>query len=339
MTQANPDQFQLEPLNSTVLRGSDVRFNASVQGSWQVMTWAVGGLLVLTIPVSGNITSSSPRFSAKFCSAGDASCVEFTIRDVSRGDAGSVVCTVQGPYGSKMAKLTVQENGTVSITGGNQKVNEDEQVEFRCVTAAWFPTPSISWALNGKPVDPGLYNTTHADDGDYSNSTSVLKFQALRNTTVECRATVETMTNPETSSVFLVVVPKPPDWTVLIATVVSIGGFALLVLLILGIIFCYKRRKEKQPNYQDDVRRVRTQSQISAVTAAARGRVNRGYMGDGQTSVAPSDVTDSGFSQVHGSSYFEMPDVVNSNQAGDIQRSSKAVDESVFIKHRHVTIV
>lgn len=43
-----------------------------------------------------------------------------------------------------------------------------------------------------------------------------------------------------------VIVPKPPDWTVLIAVVVSISGFALLVLLILGIIFCYKRRKEKR---------------------------------------------------------------------------------------------
>ena len=43
----------------------------------------------------------------------------------------------------------------------------------------------------------------------------------------------------------LATVPTPPDWTVLIAVVVSFGGAALLVLLILGIIFCYKRRKEK----------------------------------------------------------------------------------------------
>lgn len=40
--------------------------------------------------------------------------------------------------------------------------------------------------------------------------------------------------------------PTVPDWTVLIAVVVSIGGFALLVLLIIGIVFCYRRRKEKR---------------------------------------------------------------------------------------------
>lgn len=39
--------------------------------------------------------------------------------------------------------------------------------------------------------------------------------------------------------------PGPPDWTVLVALVVSISGFALLVLLIYGIIFCYKCRKGK----------------------------------------------------------------------------------------------
>ncbi|KAF3841443.1 hypothetical protein F7725_007305 [Dissostichus mawsoni] len=31
-------QFQLEPLNATVLHGSAVRFNATVQGAWKVMT-------------------------------------------------------------------------------------------------------------------------------------------------------------------------------------------------------------------------------------------------------------------------------------------------------------
>ncbi|XP_041658075.1 immunoglobulin superfamily member 5 [Cheilinus undulatus] len=336
---AGPNQFQLEPLNSTVLRGSDVKFNATLQGNWQVMTWIVAGLLVVTVPVSGDVTSSSQRFTAGFCSTGDTGCVEFTMRNVSRGDAGPIVCIVQGEYGSKTAQLSVQESGSVNITAGNLKVEEDEQVQFQCVMSAWFPAPTVSWALNGQLVDSSLFNTTFMVDGDSYNSTSVLDFKAVKNTTVECRATVETLTNPQKSSVFLVVVPKPPDWTVLISMVVSIGGFALLVLLIIGIIFCYKHRKEKQPTYEDEMRRVRTQSQLSAVTGTPRGQVNRGYVNDGQTSVAPSEHTDSGFSQANGSSYFEMPDVVNSNQAGNVFRFPDAVDESGFKKHRHVTIV
>ncbi|XP_060912274.1 immunoglobulin superfamily member 5 [Labrus mixtus] len=346
---AGPDQFQLQPLNSMVLKDSDVRFNATVKGNWEVMTWTVGGLLVLTVPVSGNIASSSQRYTAGFCSGGDTSCVEFTMRNVSRGNAGPVVCTVQGEYGSKTAQLHVQESGSVSVTAGNLKVMQDEQVEFQCDTASWFPSPTVSWALNGHLVDSGLYNTTSTADGDYFNSTSVLKFQAVRNTTVECRATLEALTNPQKRSVFLVVVPKPPDWTVLIAMVVSIGGLALLVLLIIGIIFCYKRRKEKQPNYQDEVRRVRTQSQLSAVTAVGRGQVNAGYVTDGQTSKTTNICTNTNklsddrnrrIDTIYFVLFvFQMPDVVNSNQAGNVFRISGTVDESGFKKHRHVTIV
>ncbi|XP_049447537.1 uncharacterized protein LOC125897997 isoform X3 [Epinephelus fuscoguttatus] len=239
-------QFQLEPLNSTVLQGSDVRFNTTVQGIWKVMTWTVQGYLVLTISVTGNITSSSEQFSTRFCSTGVTSCVEFTIHNVTRKEAGPVICSVLGEFGSKTAQLYVQ-------------------------------------------------------------------------------------------------LPKPPDWTVLIAVVVSIGGFALLVLLIIGIIFCYKGRKEKQPNYQDEMsRRVRTQSQISSVSAAAlrQGQVNAGYVLEGQTSVTPSEHSDCDFYQANSSKVFEIPDVVNSNPAGNGYNSAYAtVDESRFRKHRHVTIV
>jgi len=102
-------QFQLEPLNSTVLQGSDAQFNASVQGKWNIMTWEVRGFLVLTFPFTGNVISSSKQFSANFCSSVDTSCVAFTIHNVTRGgQAGPVVCTIQGDYGSRTAQLYVQ---------------------------------------------------------------------------------------------------------------------------------------------------------------------------------------------------------------------------------------
>ncbi|XP_074466443.1 immunoglobulin superfamily member 5 isoform X1 [Sebastes fasciatus] len=344
-TGAVSGQFQLEPRNLTVLQGSDAQFNATVMGHWKVMTWTVGKKLVLSIPATGNATSSSEQYSARFCSSGDTSCVELTIHNVNRSGTESwpVICSVLGPYGSKTSQLYVQESGTVSIMGGNVTVVQDQQVEFQCVTSAWFPTPAVEWIRNGQAVNSSLYNTTSIADGDAFNSTSILKFQAVRNTTVECRATVLTLTSPQSSSVFMVVVPKPPDWTVLIAVVVSIGGFALLVLLIIGIIFCCKRRKEKQPNYQDEMsKRVRTQSQISAGVNTAgqrQGQVNAGYLPEGQTSVAPSECNDSGFSQANGSNVFEMPDVVNSNQEGNGYNGAYTTVNEGFRKHRHVTIV
>ncbi|XP_034406443.1 immunoglobulin superfamily member 5 [Cyclopterus lumpus] len=331
-TGALSGQFQLEPLNSTVLQGSDARFNATVQGKWTIMTWGVGGFMVLNFPITGNVTSSSEQFSAKFCFSGDTSCVEFTIHNVTRSaEAGPVVCRVLGDYGSKTAQLNVEESGMVNIKGGNVTVVQDQQVEFQCVTSAWFPTATVSWTRNGQAVNSSLYNTSSMVDGETFNSTSVLRFQAVSNATVECRATVLSLTSPQSSSVFLVVVPKPPDWTVLIAVVVSIGGFALLVLLIIGIIFCCKCREKKQRNYQDEMR-ARTDSEISG------GQENAGYVSEDQTSVAPSKLTDSGFSQASGSEVHEV--AVNTNQAGHVYSGAPiTVGESGVRKHRHVTIV
>ncbi|KAK1882451.1 Immunoglobulin superfamily member 5 [Dissostichus eleginoides] len=336
-TGAVSGQFQLEPLNATVLHGSAVRFNATVQGAWKVMTWSVGGFLVTTMSDIGNITSSSEQFSARFCSSRDPSCVEFTIQNVTRREGGAVTCSVLGNYGSKTAQLYVQESGTMNIMGGNVTVTQDEQVEFQCVSSKWFPIPTVSWTWNSEAVNSSLYNTTSMADGDFFNCTSVLKFQAVRDTQIECRATVP-LASPQSSSVYLVVVPKPTDWTVLIAVVVSIGSFALLVLLIIGIIFCYKRRKEKKITYEDEMsRRVRTQNQISTVHGAGQnqGQENTGYVPEGQISVAPSELTDSGFFPANGS-FSEMPDVVNSTHTGNAYLT---VDKPAFRKHRHVTIV
>ncbi|KAG7516833.1 immunoglobulin superfamily member 5 [Solea senegalensis] len=329
-------QFLLRPQNSTVLHGTDASFQAEVDGSWQVMTWHVRGFLVLSVPVNDNVTSSSEQFSARFCSAGDTRCVEFTIHNVTRRESGPIMCTVLGEYGSKTAQLYVEETGTINILGGNVTATQDQEVAFQCVTNTWFPAPTITWTLNGHAVDSSLPNTTSVADGDSFNSTSILKFHAVGNTIVACHATVPTSTNPLSSSVFLGVVPKPPDWTVLIAVVLSFGCFALLVLLILGIIFCCKRRKEKQSTYQDEMtRRVRTLSQISSVSVPgqSRGQVNTGFELEGQTSVqAPSELSD------HSSrkeTVYAMPDIVNSN----VHVYANSVNQSGIRKHRHVTIV
>ncbi|XP_015255956.1 PREDICTED: uncharacterized protein LOC107101523 [Cyprinodon variegatus] len=181
-------KLQVEPLDLAALRGSDVQFIANVEGTWDVMTWKVGKLLVLTI--ADDIIGSG-RFNASFCYNDSRRCVEFKIYDVSHEDSGAV--------------------------------------EF----------------------------------------------------------------------------PKPADWTVLIAVVVSFGSCALLVLLILGIYHCYKQRKEKESNYQDEMRRVKTQSQLSVISADEQtsGQVNETYEPDNQ----------------------------------DINIHVGA--EPGFVKHRHVTIV
>ncbi|CAI5644403.1 unnamed protein product [Oreochromis niloticus] len=319
------NQFQLEPMTAAVLKGSDAQFIARVTGSWTIMTWIVGGFLVLT--VNGNTTISlSEQYSATFCSSDNSSCVEFTIHNISRSLSGPVTCAVQGLFGEKTAQLYVQENGMINITGPSMKVMYDQQVEFQCVTAGWYPKPTVTWTLNGNAMNSTLDNFT--DNGDFFNSTSVLTFQAVRDTTVKCLVSIPALTSPQSTSLFLVVAPKPPNWTVLIAVVVSFGSLALLVLLIIGIWFFYKRRKEKQTNYQDEMRRVRTQSQLSGVHGPRNkeGQVNTTYVPEGQTSVPTSEITDNGV--------FQVSTVANSAQAGVYN-----FEDPGFMKHRHVTIV
>ncbi|XP_061595068.1 immunoglobulin superfamily member 5 [Cololabis saira] len=327
LCKAVTEELQLEPLNSTVLEGSNVQFNASVQGPWKIMTWTVGGFLILTVNAGGPISSSSEQYNATFCSSGVIDCVEFTIYNVTRTEAGPVTCAVQGSISPKTAQLYVQESGTVVIMGGNVTVEQDQQVELQCVATGWHPIPTVSWSRDGAAVNSSLYNTTSMADGDYFNSTSILRFQAVSNTMVDCMATVPTLNSPQSSSVFVTVVP---NWTVLIAVVASFGSCALLVLLILGIHFCYKRKKASEI-YQDE---------MSDVNAAGkrRGQVNPSYVTEGQTSEHPSD---SGFFQTNGSSGLEMPDGVYSTQLGNGSRNAynTASEEAQFHKHRHLTFV
>lgn len=326
-------QFEVQPANTTVLLGSQARFIATVQRPWNFMTWHVGGILAAMIQVSGNSNGTLPRFSVRFCNS-VSSCVELTINNVTRQDAGPVVCTVEGTSG-KTVQLYVQESGSVSIAGGGRTVQQDEQVEFQCQTMGWFPAATISWTLNGDGVNDSLINTTDVASGDSYDSTSVCTFQAIRNTTVTCLASVPALPTPISHSVQLVVVPKPTDWTVLIAIVLSFSLFALVVLLIIGIIFCYKRRKEKQPTYQAEMMRQRTQSQLSGRPSPQRqGQVNGVFSVDGQTSLPPSQ-RDSGFYQTDGDAYQPGPE----QQSGLGYSPAYSSLQLDFRKHRHVTIV
>ncbi|KAG7251299.1 hypothetical protein CRUP_001170, partial [Coryphaenoides rupestris] len=134
--------------------------------------------------------------------------------------------------------------GTVSILSGNLTVNQGEEAEFRCEAFHWFPVPAVTWWLDGVAFSSDLYNTTTSQpQGGLVNATSVLRAPAVRGGEVQCRASVAAATVSD--AVYLVVIPTPTDWTVLIAVVVSFAGAALLALLIIGIIFCCRRKKEK----------------------------------------------------------------------------------------------
>jgi hypothetical protein len=103
-----------------------VSFKANVTGVWKVMTWNVGKLLVLTILRTDGVIESLPRYVARNISTGSAGGAwEFSIVDVQKSDTGPVVCTIQGPIGSKTA--TLQVKGTT--TTNNDEFKTADKVE------------------------------------------------------------------------------------------------------------------------------------------------------------------------------------------------------------------
>lgn len=101
-------EFMLQPLNLTVLTGSNASFNATVPGKWDVMTWNVAKLLVLTITVVDDKINVIPNRGMFGAIGHSNTTVEFFIYNVTREQSGPIICTVQGEYGSREAQLNVQ---------------------------------------------------------------------------------------------------------------------------------------------------------------------------------------------------------------------------------------
>ncbi|XP_051541599.1 immunoglobulin superfamily member 5-like [Myxocyprinus asiaticus] len=277
-------QVQLEPQNAAVLRGSQARFNCSTSLPPSVMTWMVNGRLVLTIMGTG-VLNSMERFSARNLTTPGNFKWEFIISTVQRDDAGEVTCQVLGGD-PRMAKLSVQERGSVEIIGGNRTEVQGVQMEFQCQAVGWFPEPNMSWSINGLSV--GNCNSSSIAQGNLFNSNCSLKHTAVINSSIQCFATVPALSTPESSTVFLtvgsIVKATVRDQTILIAVTVAISAAALLYLLIIGIILCRKKSKRKKSNYQEEVRRTQSQNRMPE---NMRGRDNRGYITDGRGGETP----------------------------------------------------
>ncbi|KAK0154743.1 Immunoglobulin superfamily member 5 [Merluccius polli] len=290
-------ELQLKPLNPAVLLGSNVSFTATE-------------LLVLTINRDTGALPSAPRYQARNISTNDRSAWEFSIVNVTHDDSGPIVCTIQGLTGARHSQPL--ERGTVDIVTGNLTVKHGKEAEFRCEASG---LPTVSWWLDGVAANTTLYNTTSQTQGTLSNSTSVLRVQAVRDTAVQCRAALAAAT--VSRSVYLVVVP---DWTVLIAVVVSFGGAALLVLLIIGIIFCCRWKKEKGKGGRGvEVQHSRKRDQL---TWDLQWMIKEGETASVDSGLSPS---------IH-----EIPSEYQNQTSA---HGSTEVYALQFTKHRHATIV
>ncbi|XP_046717991.1 immunoglobulin superfamily member 5 isoform X1 [Silurus meridionalis] len=331
----------LTPTNETVLQNFYATFNCSISPGWNFMTWTVNGRLVLNIlELSGPVPGSS-RYSATNYSTAGQGIWGITIKGVTVDDAGQVGCQVLNNL-PVLATLTVQQNGTVAITGSNRTATEGDQVTFQCLAANWLPAPQISWALNGITVDKTLYNTSSVSSGTFMNSNSTLTITAKSNASVACLASVSTLPSPEISTIFLTVqkavLLASRDQTVLIAITVAFSLAALLFLLIYGIIFFCKRRRKKRSSYQNELR-ARSQRQHAGYPGRGGVRENFGYVEDSSTADNLDGVyTISRFNTVRDNGTNFQPAEIKPNRYNSPSYSSFD-DEPGFLNHRHLTIV
>ncbi|KAM9456546.1 immunoglobulin superfamily member 5 isoform 1-T1 [Clarias gariepinus] len=332
----------LQPLNETVLQYSNASFNCSVTApGWVVMTWTVNSRLALSILESSGPVGSSPRYSATNYTTAGLYKWGFTIIGVTPSDAGTVACQVQGGL-LISATLNVQQTGTVAISGSNRTATIGDKVTFQCLAAGWSPAADIAWAMNGKPVDPSLYNTT-VTNGNLMNTSSTLTITASNNVSVACLASVSALPSPETNTVYLTVQKaRVIDWTVLIATTVAFSLAALLFLIIYGIIFfCGKKRKRRRSRYQEEVR---------AQTQAHRAYRQPGYAGRAQENLGYIEerprvdnrdgvYTITNHRHANYPSKNQHPDAYSNRNDNSSVFDSYSVDLPGLQKLRHLTIV
>nr|XP_055063837.1 immunoglobulin superfamily member 5 [Misgurnus anguillicaudatus] len=312
-------QMLIEPQNTVVLKGSQARFNCSINQAQTGMTWLINGRLVVTIQQT-NVQISDSRFAVTNLTSPGSYKWEFIINNVVRGDTGQVTCQILGEV-AQVSTLSVQERGSVAIIGGNQTATEGVQTTFQCQAVGWYPEPTVSWSVNGVGVN--TCNNTSVAQGNVFNNNCTLSVTAAKNSSVQCLAKVSAMSTPDSNTVFLTVVPKPNlrDQTILIAVTVAFSAAALLFLLIVLIIICCRRKKEKS-SYEEEVRRAQLQAQHrSRARGDGHGRDNRGYARDGH------------YGDNHNGGVW------HTNQSNKHQRAYPMDDYSGTRNNRHLTMV
>ncbi|XP_058152245.1 immunoglobulin superfamily member 5 isoform X3 [Dasypus novemcinctus] len=95
------------PKNSTAVEGSEARFNCTVSQGWQLIMWALNGMVVLSITPKESIITNSRFTSATYQEDGNFTS-EMIIHAVQLNDTGLIRCSIQNSNWDKYSFLSVQ---------------------------------------------------------------------------------------------------------------------------------------------------------------------------------------------------------------------------------------
>ncbi|XP_028817023.1 SH3 domain-binding glutamic acid-rich protein isoform X2 [Denticeps clupeoides] len=298
----------LEPAELRVLRGMSASFNCSTASRWNVMIWHLNDRVVLTISRRHGIMECT-QCEVFNHSSPDVSSWEMVLQQVDLKDH-TVTCEVQnGPKNS--SNLFVEETGSIQISGGNVSVVWGQQVVLQCQTHGWFPSPNLTWLLNGEKRDT-LNTSSMLDTTGLYSTTSTFTIRANKSSRVECQASLSALLKPQSSVVSLTVVMEM-DTTLVKRLVVYLSSITAVLAVVICTVLCSRKmgrtRKCRHPNAMRIVQGVSANS----VATDTEGRINPGYISAYNTGNDNSHLSNSAHGQKHAIASQQIPDVISSN--------------------------
>ncbi|XP_041088674.1 immunoglobulin superfamily member 5 isoform X2 [Polyodon spathula] len=322
------------PQSAAVLLNSDALFNCTLSEPWVIMTWLLNGRTVLTILSATGPVVTNPRFTSRNNTQGNAFTAELIISKVSLQDSGVVMCDLQN-IETKEANLSVQVNGSLQITNHSLSVLQDHSTTIVCQASKWYPEPKITWMLNKTWADPQNYTTGSSLSTEFYDTTSTLRLAPSSDVTIVCVASIPALPEPQTTTVNLTVTAehaKPSnDKTVLIAVTVTFSAVALIVLIIVGIVFCCKKRTSSKSSYQEEMRKVsqgRSPNEQNSKMPQIQGKINLGFSAENISGNQESQGSrDTGNKTVA----LEVPHVIQTNNKGHYPVNPKKMRQATVV--------
>ncbi|XP_004446672.1 immunoglobulin superfamily member 5 isoform X1 [Dasypus novemcinctus] len=301
------------PKNSTAVEGSEARFNCTVSQGWQLIMWALNGMVVLSITPKESIITNSRFTSATYQEDGNFTS-EMIIHAVQLNDTGLIRCSIQNSNWDKYSFLSVQVVGDLHIPVGGLVVTHDEPCNFTCYALGWSPLPDLAWEM-GLPV--ARWRSWVREPADHRSAVSGLSLTARGNGTLTCIAKVKGLNVLKSVTVNLTVLPPPlgssdndkpssswPDWPQPLVLATALLAMVAVVLIIFcccccccGNCCCRKccpcsfccRRKKKGSSYPSKIRisAELKRNNETLETKTKGGKENFGYSSD-ETRMAES---------------------------------------------------
>ncbi|XP_035138855.1 immunoglobulin superfamily member 5 [Callithrix jacchus] len=196
------------PQNLTVLKGSQARFNCTVSQGWQLIMWALNGMVVLSVrPTEPIITND--RFTSKRYDQGGNFTSEMIIHNVQPSDSGHITCSLQNSLLHGSAFLTVQVMGELFVPNDNLVVVENEPCRVTCRALNWPLLPDIFWELGALVSHSSYYFAP--EPSDLQSAVSILDLIPQGNGTLTCVATLKSLQASKSATVNLTVMRPRRD--------------------------------------------------------------------------------------------------------------------------------